>query len=58
MVEYIPYFAAFIMLLFGAAFYAAMTTFRKLTEEDYDRLPQISPAEKPSEKSPDDRNPS
>ena len=33
MVEYIPYFAAVIMIIFGIAFYSAMLTFRKMTEE-------------------------
>jgi hypothetical protein len=49
MVELIPYFAAFIMLLFGAAFYVAMITFRRLTEEEYDSLPQKPPPRKPHE---------
>ena len=29
MVELIPYFAGFIMVLFGIGFYSAMATFRK-----------------------------
>lgn len=33
MVEYIPYFAAVIMVIFGIAFYSAMLTFRKMTDE-------------------------
>lgn len=45
MVELIPYFAGLIMLLFGTAFYLAMITFRGLTEEKEDPLPQkLNPA--------------
>lgn len=48
MVELIPYFAALIMLLFGAGFYLAMISFRGLTEEKKDPLPQKpNPAAEP-----------
>ena len=30
MVELLPYFAGFIMILFGIAFYSAMSAFRKM----------------------------
>ena len=33
MVELIPYFAGLIMVLFGIAFYSAMSAFRKLANE-------------------------
>lgn len=33
MVELIPYFAALIMVMFGIAFYSAMSAFRKMANE-------------------------
>jgi hypothetical protein len=33
MVELIPYFAALIMVMFGVAFYSAMSAFRKMAKE-------------------------
>lgn len=33
MVELIPYFAALIMVMFGVAFYSAMSAFRRMAKE-------------------------
>jgi len=52
MVEYIPYFAAAIMVIFGIAFYSAMLTFRSMTDEDVEKLPQVPPTG--SNPAPDD----
>lgn len=52
MVEYIPYFAGLIMVLFGIAFYSAMLTFRKMTEEkpvEAEVIPGVAGKDKPED---------
>ena len=36
--NYVVYFAAFIMLLFGVAFYSALQGFKKLSKDDDNEL--------------------